>query len=569
MAFLFDVFQGLVHTIPTGPSAIDALSITSSSNVSEDHTQEEELGAGNRRLPRVAVPPAPLATTYIKRVESGKRFVDILVEAVERSTVRRNLDAHVAELQSDIDLLQKRYDESETYSEALAGRDIPQIQGILEEAGKKRTSILDSLDREWRDEYGRSYICGLKDLRAAADRDLQRASTALQATLKQIYNNAYAVIDTSRESGRMAGLPADSDFCGRLATLTACAKKLQDSERQFRERGRSSSERAQVQQSRAERDVANVAGSPRRMTAASAKLASASKQLGNAARRYEEAKRTLETQRRNQQARETAFLEGTVFPLLVTEGYLLPEQSPTLPPTPDSLERMPVMDEHGSNDQDASSVDVGPEEDDAGLISVWKRGRTSLAEYEQQYADVVEDHKRMLADHLATYGNATLDTAEQNYQKRYGKTYADREQEAWGYVEDVRRKYERVKAAAREADIEDLPLSSPDLADRTEDGYAGSASSDWWAAVEDNTVARKRRILRWGRTVARGRPRRTPQASPTWSIGSVGERKPVDEDQAGVPSNEALIARHGRKVESIRPIAERLRRDARAARVSP
>lgn len=372
------------------------------------------------------------------------------------------------------------------------------------------------------------------------------------------------MIDASLEVGRTAGLPLDFAFCGRLADVAHCAKLLQESEQDFRDMGQTSSVRSAVQNAQATLAAAREAGDTGLVDDASAELARARKRLGETNDARRDVKRTLDIRRRNQRTREDIFLREMAHPLLVGEGYLIAEQSPTLPPTPSSLRRMSKEDEVG----DSAEAGVSAEQEEAApLVAEWEKGRRELAACEQQYDRIVSGHARTLADHLVIYGNATLQTAEQQYEAKVGAAFPDREREAWSYVEEAGEEYERARAEARRAGVEDLPLSPTDFADWTQDGRDGSATSAWFDALKASAPDRQKRVLRWSRRVVKGYAQRTPEASPSWSVDSVEVGRAVDHEVTGMPSEHDLIERYSQKSDKIRPVAEGLRNDMWAGRL--
>lgn len=180
MDLVFGLLNGLVGRMPYGASVVDALSDTSGSSGMGPsdghrvHTQSPHDGSEELADRRKMVPlPKRLRTRG-----SAKRFVGLLIEAVERDIVCRELGTKAAAFQTDIDWIQQQLDSARLFKEYLAMHDVPEVQSVIDKP-REMEALCDSLDKGWCDSEGRMFNCGLKDLHAAVESD-ERRMPALQ-----------------------------------------------------------------------------------------------------------------------------------------------------------------------------------------------------------------------------------------------------------------------------------------------------------------------------------------------------------------------------------------------------
>ncbi|KAK4579980.1 hypothetical protein LTR86_000182 [Recurvomyces mirabilis] len=494
---------------------------------------EASSNAGSRRrndgrgLKRGSPEAGPRAKRT-KATNATNDFINVLAEAVERQTSLGRLEEEAHTLKTCALKLQHDADQNRLYIEKLSQRMCPEIQMYLDAIKREfeiRTMYFES---QWDDiEIGRAYGCGLLELLQAADADVLRARVLRTMSLQRLAKRAPAAIEASFLKQNAEELPSDENFWFNLRLLAAAIEDL----------------------SQCERALVDM----RRQRLFPAPRANTQPVLVSGKDEIRQATLILDLKKRNVDEAATIFLEETVEPWLGSEGYLVPEGSPSLSPTLSaSLERLsPVTPELWPRT-------VGDEQDDTAARSARDdvaKARTAVAESEDTLKVLHARHSQFVANELVIYDNATPQSAEVAYELRSGQSFVAEIEEAQNALVEDRNRYRAAREKAEASGVEYLPLSPALLANAESDGNTGSLGSAARRREHSDAPQLNRRVRGWQRDVARGKQVRTPRASPSFTLGSVGSRT---QSVPGSPDdrNAKRVPKYNQELEYVRGLAE-------------
>ena len=408
-------------------------------------------------------------TKPLHGLDKPETFLHLLVDAVDREAARKDMQRRLQEVEGQISGSQKAIDHLHscvTFFKSIVA-EVPTLAAVIQ------------TDSELIEQH-RADLTSRGETKTLLKRRMMQWQHQQHALMKQLYDIVDVFLHALDHTGDFRGTNVSKEFASNLRTAANCSRSIE------------------IVRNRLMRTRQQLLGRYRKRQRAARRF--------HGIKRLQESQEALDMQCKYQQERESLLLEKFAHPFLVDAGLIFVPRRWSDASSKSSVTSIGIHpDRSWSGVQGLlETVDDGVQHETEELES-WLHARGSVLTQRTALQNFTDEYADRLAYLLYAYPNATQ--AEHDV-----LVEQDIEMDPYENVHNIQREllrreheYEEARRRANDAGVQDRPLTA-DWAGCYYDVDPSQGSSFIYRTQNTDVEAKKRRIQRWNRQLARSRP---------------------------------------------------------------